>query len=227
MIGSTGLARCRDPTPGASSPTGIGEQSSGWTTCRAESPPKATQRCHVRAGYCRFLDSARLHGDQAGIDAILGQQLLVPPGLHTYPAIQHDDLIGLCHRRETMGNDDRGAVLHQAVERLLNDGLTLRVHVRGGLIEDQDRRIFQDGAGYCETLPLPSRQLLTPLADDGVVAGGEVEDEVVGVGGSGGGFDLFARGIRLAQQQVLGDGAVEQVGILRDQCELCPQCVQR
>ena len=126
-----------------------------------------------------------------------------------------------------MGDDDRGAVLHQAVERLLNDGLTLRIHVRGRLIEDQDRRIFQDGAGNCETLPLPAGQLLPSLADDGVVAGGETEDEVVGVGGCGSGFDLLARGIRLAQQQVLGDGAVEQVGILRDQCELCPQFVQR
>ena len=42
-----------------------------------------TQRSHVRAGHCRFLSSASLDGDQAGIDAILGQQLLVPPGLYT------------------------------------------------------------------------------------------------------------------------------------------------
>ena len=124
-----------------------------------------------------------------------------------------------------MGDDERGAILHQPVERLLNDGLTLRIHVRGCLIEDQDRRIFQNGAGNREALPLPPGQFLSPLADNGVVARSEIEDEVVGIGRVGCGFDLLARGIRLAQQQVLGDGAVEQVGILRDQCELRPQQV--
>ena len=98
-----------------------------------------TQRRHVSACHRRFLGSASLYGDQAGIDAVLGQQLLVPPGLYPCTAIQHDDLIGLRHRGETMGDGERGAILHQPVERFLNDGLTLRIHVRRRLIEDQDR----------------------------------------------------------------------------------------
>ena len=45
------------------------------------------------------------------------------------------------------GRGARPALVHQAVDRLLDQVLALGVHLAGGLVEDQDRGVAQDGAG--------------------------------------------------------------------------------
>ena len=47
----------------------------------------------------------------------------------------------------------------------------------------------------------------------GVVALGKLGDELVGIGGPGGGFQLFLCGALLAESEVVSDGAVEEVGV--------------
>ena len=62
-------------------------------------------------------------------------------------------------------------------------GLGLDVERAGRLVEDQDRRVLEDGAGDGEALALAARQRGAALADDEVVAAGLLgEDEVVRLG---------------------------------------------
>ena len=56
--------------------------------------------------------------------------------------------------------------LPQRVERPLDARLGLHVEGAGRLVEDQDRRVLQDGAGDGEALALAARQRCAALADD-------------------------------------------------------------
>ena len=59
----------------------------------------------------------------------------------------------------------------------MNELLALGVEVARGLVEDQDARVGEDRAGDAESLPLAAGELEAALADEGVVAFGELLDE--------------------------------------------------
>jgi hypothetical protein len=79
-----------------------------------------------------------------------------------------------------------------------------------GLVENQDRRVLQQGARDGEALPLAARKTLAALADHGRVAVGLRQDEIVGVGGACGSFDLPRGCAGRAVGNVAGDSIVEQ-----------------
>jgi hypothetical protein len=108
----------------------------------------------------------------------------------------------------------------QVVERLLDFLLGLGIDRRGGLVEDQDARVDQQRAGDGDALALAARQALAAFADQRIVAVRQAQDEVVGMGGAGGGDDLLARGVGLAVGDVLGNGAEEQEGLLQHQADV-------
>ena len=94
-------------------------------------------------------------------------------------------------------------LVHQALDRLLDQVLALGVDLAGGLVEDQDRRLAEDRAGDAEALPLPAGELAADAVEQRVVALGLFQDEVVREGALGGGDDLVARRARLAVGDVL------------------------
>ena len=73
---------------------------------------------------------------------------------------------------------------------------------------------------------LPAGQPHRPLADYRVVALGQVADEVMRVGRFGRRFQLFLGCVWSAETQVLGNGPVEQVGVLSHDGDLVPQLTQ-
>ena len=71
------------------------------------------------------------------------------------------------------------SVLHRA----LDEDLGARVHGRGRLVEDEDRRVGEERAGDREQLLLAGRHVGRVVVEDGVVALGQRPHEVVDVGG--------------------------------------------
>ena len=51
--------------------------------------------------------------------------------------VQNDDVVRIADRRETVSDDDTGAVAHQFADGILNQMLGLRVDVGRGFVEDQ------------------------------------------------------------------------------------------
>ena len=84
--------------------------------------------------------------------------------------VHHDDLVGLADRREAVGDDERGPAPQQAPQRRLDQALGLGVDAARRLVQDQDARIGQQGAGEGEQLPLPDREADAALLDLGLVA---------------------------------------------------------
>jgi hypothetical protein len=84
---------------------------------------------------------------------------------------------------------------HQGLGGFLHLALGLDVERGGGLVQHQDRGVGQEGAGDGHALALAARQLDAALADQGVVALGQAQDEVVGAGLLGGRDDLLVGGV--------------------------------
>ena len=78
-----------------------------------------------------------------------------------------------------MGDDHGGASLHQPLQGVLNLALVFRVERGGRLVEQEDRRVLQEGAGDGDPLALAAGEPRARLADGGVVALGQVKDELV------------------------------------------------
>src|SRR2546421_11333803 len=75
----------------------------------------------------------------------------------------HPQLFGL------MAYGDDRAALHELPQRVPDGGSGPGVEVRGRLIEEQDRRVFEDGARDRQSLPLATAQQQAVLAYPGVV----------------------------------------------------------
>ena len=80
--------------------------------------------------------------------AVQGHQLVVGSALNDASFVHDAYLRRVSDCRQAVGYDQSRAVLHEAVEGLLHELLALAVEGRGGLVEDEDRRIFQYGARY-------------------------------------------------------------------------------
>jgi len=138
----------------------------------------------------------------------------MPAGLDDVAMIQHQDAVGADHARQPVRQDQRRAAPRETIDRLLDHRLVLGVDRGQCLVEDQDRRVAQQGAGDRQPLALAARQIDAALAEDRLIAVGQLQDEIMGVGVARRGFELVVGRIRLAEAQIVLDRAVEQIGVL-------------
>ncbi len=114
------------------------------------------------------------------------------------------------------------------MDRILNEHLGLRVHRRGGLIEDQQPRVVENGARDRDPLSLPARQPHAALSHLRVVGIRQLHDEIVRVGRLCRRDDLSLRRLRPPVRYVLGNAPVEQERLLQHHPDLAapgPQVV--
>ena len=121
-----------------------------------------------------------------------------------------------------MRDHDRGRAADDAVDRLLDEPLRLAVERAGRLVEDQDRGVADDCARDRDPLSLAAREPDTAVADHGVIAIGELRDELVGVGDLGGTDNLGVREPVAPIRDVVPDRRVEQERLLGDDAEEPP-----
>ena len=153
-------------------------------------------------------------------------ELLVGALLHYPTLLEHHYEVGMLYGAEAVGDDEGGAARHEAVERLLHKVFALGVERRGGFVEDEDVGIGEDGTSYGETLPLSAAEERAPIADKGVVALGLLHDEVVGMSYLGSTNNLLHRSIGEPEGDVVADGVVEEVGLLRDDTDVAAIAVE-
>src|SRR6266852_2045803 len=91
---------------------------------------------------------------QLGIDAAERQELVVLALLREAAVLENDDLVRVADRAQPVSDGDDGATLHQAVEGLQDELLGLGIQRGGRLVENEDRRIADDGARDLDALLL-------------------------------------------------------------------------
>lgn len=107
--------------------------------------------------------------DEFGVRAAARQQCGMVSVLDQMACIENRDRVGVADGRKPMGDDDGGAIAHQRGERLAHLGFADRVKVRGGLVEDEDRSILEEGARAMATrCRCPAREPHAAFADTGV-----------------------------------------------------------
>ena len=97
--------------------------------------------------------------------------------------VDHGELVGAADRGEAVRDDECRAARHEPLERLLDGALALGVERRRCLVQDEDRRVLQQGARDREPLPLAARQAGAALAHARVESLGESVDEAERVRG--------------------------------------------
>ena len=157
-----------------------------------------------------------LGAHQPAIGAVAADQLGMPAAFDDMALVEDEDAVGADDARQPVREDQGRASCRQAVDRLLDHRLVLRVHRGERFVENEDRRIPQQRPGDRQALALAARQQDPALADHRVVTLRQQRDELVRIGVARRRLDLVARGVGLAEPQILFDGAVEQVGVLVD-----------
>ena len=160
--------------------------------------------------------------EKFGVPACRSQQLLVRAGFDDTSVVEYGNAIGCPDGRESVGDEDGGAIFHQFVEGYLQCPFGCIVQCAGRLVEHQDGRVAQ----YCprdgETLLLTAGEPVSAFADEGVVAVVECGDEIVDLRDLCGVLDFGVGGLGFGEAQVLANRRMKQVGLLRDDAdEVC------
>src|SRR5882762_11055896 len=110
---------------------------------------------------------------QAPIQAVGGEQMVVTTPLHDASFRQHDDEVGVLHRREAVRDDEHGAVRHEALDRLLHEPFRFGVERAGRFVENEDRRIAEQRARDGDALALAAAEPRAAFAEHRVVGLGQ------------------------------------------------------
>ncbi len=193
-------------------------RSVGQVHFRKLAPPQADGEDEER-GYLTG-SSHQLGLDQEPVGAAPFDQFLVGAALDDLAVAEHQDAVGMAHGGQAVGDDQAGAAAHQALERLVDQPLALGIQRGGGLVEQQDARIGENGAGDGDALALAAGKFGAARADEGVIALGQRGDEIVGVGLAGGVLDFLEGCAGFAVFDVLADAAAEEQDFLRHDGDL-------
>src|SRR3954467_13887045 len=108
---------------------------------------------------------ALLQAEERGIAAAASQQIVVEAALDDLAALDHQNGVGVHDGVEAVGDHDGGAVLAEMLDRLLHGFRGFRIQRRGRLVEQDDRRVADQRARYCDALALAAGQLCAEFAD--------------------------------------------------------------
>ena len=121
-----------------------------------------------------------LQRGQVGVDASQRHQRGMRAHLDDLAVFHDDNAVGALHGRQAVRDDDGGAADHGRFQRLLHQAFGFGVQRTGCLVEQQQRRVFQQRAGDRDALALAAGQAHATLAEERFVAVRQALDEFVG-----------------------------------------------
>ena len=84
--------------------------------------------------------------------------------------VQNKDAVGVLHAGNTLGNDDLRRIRDLLAQGLANARVRRGIDRAGRIVEDEDLRLFQQGAGNAQALLLPAGDIGAALLDVGLIA---------------------------------------------------------
>ena len=163
-----------------------------------------------------FVCLQALHVVQLLVVAAQGEKLFVRAAFDDFSFVEDADFVGVLDGAQTVCDGDGRAGLHQSFERFLHETFRFGVEGRGRFVEDEDGRVFEDGASDADALALSAGETAAPVADHGVVALFGLHDEVMSIGDFGCGDDLVHGGVLHSEGDIVVECVVEEDGFLVD-----------
>ena len=127
---------------------------------------------------------------------------------------------GIADGGQPVGDDQRGSTLGQVVKGTLNLRLGDGIQRRGGLVQNQDRRVLQENPGNGNPLLLTAGQEGAPLAHIGLKALGHSQNVLVDFRLLCRRNDLLHGGIRPAVADIFQHRIREQEHVLLDDADV-------
>src|SRR6185437_8180574 len=124
--------------------------------CSSEGPAASRYQSFVSRCSMAARSGAELQAMQLRVDTAPRKKLGVRARLQDDTRIQNDDPVSLLDRRQPMGDDKGRAVANQLRQGGLDVPLGLGIERRGGLVEDENRSVFQKRPGDGDALALAS-----------------------------------------------------------------------
>src|SRR5579885_2851789 len=166
---------------------------------------------------------AEAHGVEGGVGSVALQEFGVSALLDDATGLQDDDIVGSLDGRETVGDHYGGATAQETAQALLHDQFGHGIDVGCRLVEDEDARIGQQGAGEGDELALAHAQVTPAFANGRIVAVGQLQHQFVQADGAGRLLDLFVCGVQATVANVLADSAGEEEWLLQHNADLAAQ----
>ena len=190
-----------------------------FSSCRDKKDPWPSQPGRPRVLCC----SSGLFCEVAGIQAVVGtllfDQLVMGAPLDDAALVHNHNAVRVADGRQTVGNDKGSTSTHQSVHAVLHQLLGAGIDGRGGLIQDEHRRVGHSGPGNGNELPLALGQVGSVSGEHGVVSVRQAADKAVCVGQLGRRLTLLVGGLQVAVADVFQHCAGKQVGILKDDAQ--------
>ena len=146
--------------------------------------------------------------------------------LNDLSAVQHQDLIRIADRLQPVSDHQNGLVPSQGFNGLLQPVLILRVYIGGGFIQNHDGSILQDSPGDGDSLLLAAGKTGATFADDGVIALGQGENEVVATGFLRRSHHFLVGGIGASKLDVIFHRVGKEIDLLKYHGDLIHQVLQ-
>ena len=91
---------------------------------------------------------------EAAVEPVNSNQLIVRALLNDLAVIDHKNLVGMAHGFQPVGNHNDRLIVGQFCNGLHQLLLVLRVHVGGGFVQNDDRRVLHNCPGDGNALAL-------------------------------------------------------------------------
>ena len=127
---------------------------------------------------------------------------------------QDHDLVSAADSAHPVGDDDHSLVPDQAGERFLDHGFVLHIQAGACLIQQDDRRVLQEGPGDGDTLAFATGKLASVFTNDRIISLRQFHREFVAVGQPGRRQHFIIRGVFFSDPDVFQNAVVEQRDIL-------------
>ena len=153
------------------------------------------------------------------IEAAAGEQFSVIALLAHPGVVEHDDLVGVHHGVEPVGDNQQRATLGKVRQRVLDRDFAFGVGCRRGFVQHQHGRVEQHRAGDAHPLLLATGQLRV-FTHHRVIATRQSQDALMNVGHARSVLDLLLAGRRPAQGNVGAHTGVDQAHLLQDKTDM-------
>ena len=106
-----------------------------------------------------------LHIVQFLIISVFAYQFIVSTTLHDSSLMHHADFVCMLDSAQAVSHGYGSTGLHQFLQSILHQALALCIKSRSSLVENEDRRILEDGTGDAYTLALTTGKSASTVAD--------------------------------------------------------------
>jgi len=123
--------------------------------------------------------------------------------LHYLSFLKHQDKVSILYYGQAVSNNEGSSSFDKPVQSLTDEIFGFGVYVRGGVIQDKDPRVCEQGASYSQPLLLTAGECGTSFSYPGVIAIRETLDKVVKVSYFGYSYYLLHASIYYTEGNVI------------------------